>query len=205
MAGIAAGFGAVFGTPVTGAIFALEVLAVGRIHYSALLPCFMASVLADIVCSAWGIHHTRYHISFDREILHSLPFIHFDLVLLVTVIGAGICFGLAAYFFSVLSHAIKSNSNRLITKKWLIPVVGGCIIIALTYALGTTEYLGLGVTNPDPQATSIVSSFVAGGADHFSWFWKLLFTAITLGMGFKGGEVTPLFLLVLRLEIPSRR
>src|ERR1700761_3362232 len=63
-AGIAAGFGAVFGTPITGAIFALEVLALGRIRHDALLPCFIASVLADVVCSAWGIHHTVYHIDF---------------------------------------------------------------------------------------------------------------------------------------------
>lgn len=195
MCGIAAGFGAVFGTPVTGAVFALEVLAVGRINHTALLPCFMASVLADITCSCYGIHHTAYHITFKDIVTNTLPFLHFDLWLLIKVIIGGICFGLAGYMYSELSHTIKNYSNRFIKIKWLIPVVGGLIIIALTFALGTRDFLGLGVTNPDPNGVSIVSSFKAGGANYFSWFWKLLFTAITLGMGFKGGEVTPLFFI----------
>jgi H+/Cl- antiporter ClcA len=97
--------------------------------------------------------------------------------------------------YSELSHTIKNYSNRFIKIKWLIPVVGGLIIIALTFILGTRDFLGLGVINPDPNGVSIVSTFKDGGANYFSWFWKLLFTAITLGMGFKGGEVTPLFFI----------
>ena len=195
MTGIAAGFGAVFGTPVTGAIFALEVLAVGRIYYNALLPCFMASVLADITCSAWNIHHTHYHISFTNVVTYTLSYIHFDFILLIKVILSGVCFGLAGYFFAELSHSIKRYSNRFVTTKWLIPFIGGCIIIALTFIVGTKDYLGLGVTNPDPNGVSIVSAFTPGGAGYFSWLWKIIFTAITLGMGFKGGEVTPLFFI----------
>ncbi|HUP12014.1 MAG TPA: chloride channel protein, partial [Niastella sp.] len=195
MCGIAAGFGAVFGTPVTGAVFALEVLAIGRLSYNALMPCFIASVLADITCTAYGIHHTAYHISVTETIHHTFSFLHFDLVLLATVILAGVCFGLAGYVFAELLHTIKNYSNRYIKIKWLIPVIGGCIIIALTVALQTRDYLGLGVTSANPNGVSIVSSFKQGGAGPLSWFWKLLFTAITLGMGFKGGEVTPLFFI----------
>lgn len=194
MAGIAAGFGAVFGTPVTGTIFALEVLVIGSVSYAALLPCFIASVLANIVCNAWNVHHTHYHIAVKETIGQTFAFIHFDFRLLLTVIVGGICFGLAGYMFATLTHQIKKYSNQFIRAKWLIPFVGGCIIIALTFILGTKDYLGLGVTNPD-GGVSIVSSFTAGGADYFSWFWKLLFTAITIGMGFKGGEVTPLFFI----------
>lgn len=195
MTGIAAGFGAVFGTPVTGAIFALEVLAVGRIKHDALMPCFIASVLADITCSAWGIHHTHYHISFSGEGQTWFSFIHFDFMLLIKVIVAGILFGLTSYFFAGISHTIKNYSNKWIKIKWLIPAIGGVIIILFTGLLGTQDYLSLGVTNPDPKAVSIVSCFHAGGATWFSWLWKLLFTAITLGTGFKGGEVTPLFFI----------
>lgn len=195
MCGIAAGFGAVFGTPVTGAVFALEVLAIGRISYNALMPCFIASVLADITCNAYGIHHTAYHISVNEAVNNTFSFPHFDLLLLAKVIMAGICFGWAGYLFAELSHTIKNFSNRFIRIKWLIPVIGGVIIIALTFALQTRDYLGLGVTNPNANGVSIVSSFKEGGAGYFSWFWKLLFTAITLGMGFKGGEVTPLFFI----------
>jgi H+/Cl- antiporter ClcA len=195
MGGIAAGFGAVFGTPVTGALFALEVLLIGRINHTALLPCLMAGILADITCSAWGIHHTHYHIGFKETGIGNIPFIHFDFVLLLKVIVAGVCFGLTSYVFAGLLHAIKNYSNRLVKTPWLVPAIGGVIIIVLTYALGTRDYLGLGVTSPDPKAVTIVSAFKAGGADWLSWWWKLLFTAITLGMGFKGGEVTPLFFI----------
>jgi H+/Cl- antiporter ClcA len=195
MCGIAGGFGAVFGTPVTGAIFALEVLAIGRLSYNALLPCFIASVLADITCTAYGIHHTTYHISITETINNTFSFLRFDLFLLAKVILAGVCFGLAGYLFAELSHTIKNYSNRFIKVKWLIPVIGGGIIIALTVALQTRDYLGLGVTSADANGVSIVSSFKEGGAGPLSWFWKILFTAITLGMGFKGGEVTPLFFI----------
>lgn len=196
MAGIAAGFGAVFGTPVTGAIFALEVLAIGRIQYDALIPCLIAAVLADAVCAAWGIHHTQYALSFTHSGYQTLPFIHADFLLLGKTIVAGAAFGLAAYLFTMLSHGIKKQANNLIpTHKWLIPLAGGYIIIALTFLSGTHDYLGLGVTSKDPNGISIVNAFKQNGVTGWSWLWKLVFTAITLGMGFKGGEVTPLFFI----------
>lgn len=195
MMGIAGGFGAVFGTPVTGAIFALEVLAIGSIRYDALLPCLIAAVFSDIVCTSWGIHHTAYHILFADNI-KSTFFLHADLWLLAKSVLAGAAFGLAAYLFANLSHGIKDLSNRYIVKyTWLIPVIGAGVVIALTYALGTEDYLGLGVTSKDPGGISIVNAFNAGGVTNLSWFWKLLFTAVTLGTGFKGGEVTPLFFI----------
>jgi H+/Cl- antiporter ClcA len=195
MTGIAAGFGAVFGTPITGAIFALEVLALGRIKHDALLPCFMASVLADITCLAWGIHHTQYHINLPAVGSTLFLNFHFDFLLLIEVIIAGVLFGLVGFLFAETSHTIKNYSNRFIKIKWLIPAIGGLLIIGFTFLLGTQDYLSLGVTNPDKNAVSILSCFHAGGATSFSWLWKLLFTAITLGTGFKGGEVTPLFFI----------
>lgn len=194
MCGIAAGFGAVFGTPVTGAIFALEVLAVGRISHHALMPCFISAVLADVTCSAYGITHTHYHITFSNVMQSSMPYLHVDAALLLTVIAAGIAFGITGFIFAELSHTIKNYSNRWIKIKWLTPFIGGLMIIALTWLLDTRDYLGLGVTNPTGGA-SIVSAFEADGVSTFSWAWKLLFTAITIGMGFKGGEVTPLFFI----------
>ena len=195
MCGMAAGFGAVFGTPVTGAIFALEVLAIGRIKYDALMPCLIASLLADIVCSAYPIHHTHYSIASAAGHTDLLPFISFDLLLLAKVLAAGVLFGLASFLFARLTHAIKNNSKKYITAPWLVPAVGGVLVIGISYLLGTFDYLGLGVTAASPDGVSIVSSFSEGGANYFSWFWKLLLTAITLGMGFKGGEVTPLFFI----------
>jgi len=196
LTGIAAGFGAVFGTPLTGAIFALEVLAIGRIQYNALIPCLMASVMADTVCTAWGIHHTHYHIDILPAIPYTSIFTAGTIPLLIKVILGGVAFGLAAWLFIQLSHAIKRQANRYIpTRQWLIPVVGGSLIILLTLLLGTRDYLGLGVVSKDPAGISITNAFHAGGVNGWSWWWKLLLTAITLGTGFKGGEVTPLFFI----------
>jgi H+/Cl- antiporter ClcA len=195
MCGMSAGFGAVFGTPVAGAIFALEVLAIGRIKYDALIPCLIASIIADITCTSCGIHHTRYSITFIDNAPAYFPHITFDIGLLFKVVMAGVLFGLAGFLFAELSHLIKSKSNQYITKKWLIPVVGSVLIIGISYLLGTFDYLGLGVTNPDSNGISIVNAFKEGSTGYFSWFWKLLLTAITLSFGFKGGEVTPLFFI----------
>lgn len=193
-AGMAAGFGAVFGTPVTGAVFAIEVLAIGVVRYKALMPCLIAAVLADITCASFGIHHTAYHIA-DFEPAQTFSFIHMDLLLLAKVIVSGVAFGLAGYLFSVLIHGIKKYTNAYIKQAWLIPIVGGLIVIALCWVLGTRDYIGLGVNGQYPDSVSIVNAFHAGGATPLSWWWKILFTSITLAMGFKGGEVTPLFFI----------
>lgn len=197
MTGIAAGFGAVFGTPLTGAVFALEVLAIGVMRYDALIPCLIAAVFADIVCSAWNIHHTHYAIHYIGEPLTAaIPFIHLDLWLLGKVIVAGVAFGLSSALFSKLMHSIKHHANAYIKIPWLIPVVGGVVIILLSYLAGTTDYLGLGVSSKSPDGISILAAFDANShVNDWSWLWKLVFTAITLGMGFKGGEVTPLFFI----------
>ncbi len=194
MCGMSAGFGAVFGTPVAGAIFALEVLAIGTIKYDALVPCLIAGVLADITCAAYGIHHTHYTISYHSDGKYWLPFLPVDILLLGKVIIAGAFFGVVGYLFAQTSHAIKYAANKYLSVKWLIPVCGGVAVIAISYALGTFDYLGLGVTNPH-NGVSIVSAFTANGANTWSWLWKLLLTAITLCAGFKGGEVTPLFFI----------
>jgi len=194
LSGMAAGFGAVFGTPVAGAIFALEVLAIGRLRYDALLPCLMAAVLADKVCLACGILHTQYSIQFEGPAEPFVSWIPFDALLLANVIAAGIAFGLASLMFAELTHFIKSKSSRLIPRPWLVPVVGALLVIAISYCIGSFDYLGLGVTSPE-GGVSIVSAFRPDGAQTMSWFFKLLLTAVTLGMGFKGGEVTPLFFI----------
>jgi H+/Cl- antiporter ClcA len=187
MAGIAAGFGAVFGTPLTGAVFAMEVLAVGRMTYDALIPCLMAAIIGDQACVAWGIHHTHYAIATAAPGLLT-PFTF-------KVLLASVAFGLASVLFAELVHSIGAIFKRFISHPWLRPMLGGALIIALTWLLGSGDYLGLGVSSPDPRAVTIVSSFSANGATPWSWWWKLLFTVVALGSGFKGGEVTPLFFI----------
>ncbi|MFY7912117.1 MAG: voltage-gated chloride channel family protein [Emticicia sp.] len=195
MSGIAAGFGAVFGTPIAGAIFAMEVLTVGRIKYEALLPCVYASILADLVCSACGISHTHYHINYqDAHTLIGSVSLNLNLSLLLKAFAAGIAFGLAALLFIRLSELIKSTASKYIKQSLLIPVVGGGLVLLISCMLNTDDYLGLGVNTQNGIGISIVSAF-GSKVDTFSWLLKLLLTAITLSMGFKGGEVTPLFFI----------
>ena len=101
MAGVAAGFGAVFGTPLAGAVFALEVLMIGSLKYEALLPCFIAAVVADWTCQAWNIHHTAYHITFACA-----PGLNLNWLLLGKVAIAAAAFGLTSTLFSELSHRL---------------------------------------------------------------------------------------------------
>lgn len=196
MTGIAAGFGAVFGTPIAGAIFALEVLAIGRIKYDALLPCFFAAILANFVCTMYGINHTHYQINFHEQ-TSSIGFLSlkFDYKILFWVTLSAVLFGLISNIFSELSHSIKSIAHKYVKWKYAIPAIGGFLIIVLTFMLGSTDYLGLGVTTQSGMGNSLVNAFRPGGVDNFSWFWKIVFTVITLSTGFKGGEVTPLFFI----------
>jgi len=196
MTGIAAGFGAVFGTPIAGAIFALEVLAIGRIKYDALLPCFLAAALANVVCTMYGIQHTHYQINFHDQATNIGIFnFNFNYKILFWVALSAVAFGLVSNFFSVLSHGIKDFAQKQVKWKYAVPAIGGVLIIALTFILGTTDYLGLGVNTQSGIGNSIVNAFKPGGVDDFSWFWKIVFTVITLSTGFKGGEVTPLFFI----------
>lgn len=194
IAGVASGFGAVFGTPLTGAIFAIEVLTIGRIQYDALLPALIASVIGDFTVAAWGVHHTAYHIDVLPDTPYLLSsYLPFNWLLVAKVIIASAAFGLASTLFSLMVHEIKAVFLNLFNRKWLIPVTGGLIIIALTYAIGKPDYLSLGIDAEYKGAITIPSAFHAGGANTWSWLWKTIYTTITLGTGFKGGEVTPLF------------
>lgn len=192
MCGIAAGFGAVFGTPLTGAIFAMEVLVIGRVQYEALIPVLVASLVGDATCSAWGIHHTVYHLDVPHaDGSHAL----FNAVLLGKVALSGIAFGLGGRLFAELTHRLQRGFARVVPCAPLRPALGAVLVIAMLFALGSRDYLGLGVNAPPGGQVSIVDSFEEGGATPLSWLWKTLFTSVTLASGFKGGEVTPLFFI----------
>lgn len=193
-AGVAAGFGAVFGTPLSGAIFSMEVLIIGRIQYDAIIPALFASIIGDFTVSGWQIKHLHYHIDTLQPNSYFIKdFLHFDVLLLAKVITAAIVFGITSYLFAFLIHEIKNSCQQLFKSKWLIPVFGGFMIIAITLILGKSDYLGLGIDPEHAGSITISSSFHAGGADAWSFLWKTLYTTLTLGTGFKGGEVTPIF------------
>lgn len=194
IAGIAAGFGAVFGTPVAGAIFALEVVSIGKIDYLALVPALITSLLADWICHSWGIHHTAYNVLFAGYSIHGEPPFHTDILLLGKVALAGVIFGLTALLFSETTHHMSAFFKKIFPQPIGRPLIGGTLTILLVFALNTRDYLGLGIIAQDTDGASILNFF---GPHYypFSALLKILFTSLALSTGFKGGEVTPLFFI----------
>ncbi|BDD06611.1 voltage-gated chloride channel family protein [Aureibacter tunicatorum] len=178
ISGMAAGFGSVFGTPFAGAVFGLEVYYMGSIRYKALIPAIMSSMLANYVTHFIGPEHTHYHI----DIFPDMSLKTFFLISLLGIIA-----GLTARLFAKSTHWWSKLFRKHIKYSPLRPFAGGVIIIILTLLLGTRTFLGLGVP-------TIVDSFSLQ-LNSYDFLLKLLFTAITLGAGFKGGEVTPLFFI----------
>ena len=195
MGGIAAGFAAVFGTPLAGTVFAIEVLAVGHMRSRALLPCLAAAVIGDWTCQAWGIGHTHYHLMFMNDVVAPSLRFHLEPLMLAKVLIAAVAFGLGSAMFSELSHDAGALFKRAIPSPLLRPAVGALMVIGLTYTLGTRDYLGLGVWSQDKGAVTIASLFGSDSYHPWAWWWKMAFTVITLSAGFKGGEVTPLFFI----------
>lgn len=175
---IAAGFGSVFGTPLAGAVFGLEVFLIGRIRYNAIFPAFASAILADWATNLWNVKHTHYHIDFIPK-LEFLPILYSIL--------AGIAFGVCAAAFSKIIHWAGSVFKSKIKYPPLRPVAGGVIIALTVFAMGTTRYIGLGVP-------VIVESFEKQ-LPLYDFALKMIFTIVTLSAGFKGGEVTPLFFI----------
>lgn len=180
IAALAGGFGSVFGVPLAGCVFALEVQSIGRMRYDALVAALSASVVGDIVVRALGVHHTP---------TPQIAKVDLSVPLVARVVVAGLVCGLVALMFSELVHGIKRAFAT--TVRWAPerPLIGGVMIIALTYAVGNRDYLGLSIP-------LITKSLVGGaGVVLFAFALKLLFTCVTLGSGFQGGEVTPLFVI----------
>jgi H+/Cl- antiporter ClcA/PII-like signaling protein len=179
MAGISAGFGSVFGTPLAGAIFGLEVLAIGKLSYDAITPCILSAFVGDLVTHAWGIHHTVYHVVDVPKM--SISGVIYSMI-------AGVAFGIIGMTFAKLTHLVSHTARRFIASPTLRPVAGGLIVTVAVFAIGTSrtlKYIGLGI--PTISAAFIVK------LPFYDFAAKTLFTAVTLGTGFKGGEVTPLF------------
>jgi len=176
MAGISAGFSSVFGTPLAGAIFGLEVLAIGRLRSDAILPCMVAAIVADQVGLLWGVHHTHY-------LVPSVPAI--SAWLLAAMLIAGALFGLTGKVFANATHALSAWMKQRVRYAPLRPFLGGAVVASAAWFLGADRYMGLGIP-------TIVEAFQQPLAP-YDFAGKMAFTIASLGTGFKGGEVTPLF------------
>lgn len=179
LAGISGGFGGVFGTPIAGFVFGMEVSSVGKLRYDALMPCLVAAVVGDWTSHTLGAGHSIYP---------TLAHVELDALLLIKVALAGVAFGLTSEFFVRGVDLVKAWQRRFVAYAPLRPVVGGLVVIALTLLLQTQDYLGLSLP--------LIQQSVRGEDVLWAAFaLKLLFTVVTLGSGFMGGEVTPLFVI----------
>ena len=178
-AGMAGGFGSVFGTPIAGLVFALESITVGRLRYTALVPALVAALVGDLTTTAWGVGHTHYP--------HPAP-----LPLSPLLLGKWVLFAVAVAVttgvFVALTHHLKATYLKLGLRLPARMAVGGALVVGLWQLVGTDDYLGLGVP-------TIVRAFEDPGLAGGAFALKLLFTAVTLSAGFLGGEVTPLFFI----------
>lgn len=180
MSGISAGFGAAFGTPVTGAVFGMEMTALGKLKFEALVPCFVASFTGHyITTAAWGVKHEEF-------LIHALPelsFITFVKILLVSVM-----FSLLSVAYCQLRHGIETFTERIFNKNHMKRAfVGGIIIVCLFLMAGSQDYNGRGLNMLEQAFKEEVPPF--------AFLAKLIFTAVTLGTGFVGGEAIPLFFM----------
>jgi H+/Cl- antiporter ClcA len=175
--GISAGFASVFGTPLAGALFALEVLYFSKVSFKSITLSFLAAYIAYFTVEIWEVKHTYYAIPIVPDLA---------LNLLLWVIPISVLFGLSAMLFSRSTHYWGTLFSK-IKYPPLRPFLGGILFAVAIYFIGSTKYLGLGVP-------IIVESF-SKPSEYYDFLAKIIFTGFILGAGFKGGEVTPLFFI----------
>lgn len=175
---IAAGFGSVFGTPLAGALFSLEIFTKGRLRYPAFFPIVASSFIANWVTKVYHVSHTHY--SIHQNLAWNWSGIAWSLL-------AGICFGLCALLFTQTMHWVTGLFNRFISYPALRPAVGGFLLLMLALSFDSKDYLGLGIP--------VIQSSFETSLSLSVFFLKIVFTVLTLSSGFKGGEVTPLFFI----------
>lgn len=175
MCGMSGLFSSLFCTPVTAAFFALEVISVGVAYYSALVPCFTSAVISYFVSISFGVTPFRFDIS---KVVPTLDFIS-----LARVVGLAAACAVISIVFCVAMRQTQKWSKKLIKNEYLRIITGGLILIALTLAVGCKDYNGTGA--------QIIIDAVGGNAKPEAFALKIIFTAVTIGCGFKGGEIVP--------------
>ena len=175
-AGISAGFGSIFGTPLAGAFFGLEMCYVGKLGYEAILPCFLASFVADGTARLLGAAH-------EAHVIQSIP--PADVKILAVVLMSAVLFGAAGRFFSVLIHRLKSFYGNMFRNEILRAAVSASVVLLVMFVFQAFQYEGL--------STWMITAGFEGRTSVFDPVMKWLLTCLTLGAGFQGGEVTPLF------------
>ncbi|MGN0983931.1 MAG: chloride channel protein, partial [Gemmiger sp.] len=177
MCGMAAAFSAVFGTPLAATVFTMEIVDVGTMYYAALVPCLLAALVGVWIAGFLGVAPESFALA---QTVAATPLAIVQVVVLAALAG------LLSIAFCELMHAAPRLYARVFPNVYLRVAAGGCLIAALTLLLGTTDYNGAG-------AAVLHAAVVEGHALPWAFLCKMLFTALTLGCGYKGGEIVPIF------------
>ncbi len=178
LCGMSAVFSALFGTPLTAALFALEVISVGVVYYSGIIPCLTASLVAFQVAKLFKVPPVRFSLAASPEV----GFSSFWRVVLLSAV----C-GILSIAFCLLMHFSHKGAAKLFKNSFLRAFVGGAGVVLLTVIFGH-DYNGAGMN-------IIENAVVKGSAEPFAFLLKMAFTAVTIGFGFKGGEIVPTFFI----------
>lgn len=178
MCGMSAAFSALFGTPMAAAIFSMEVVSVGIMHYSALLPCVIASLTAHELASYFGLSATTY-------IIKEMPAFHITPAIFVSILAV-LC-ALVSILFCICLHQAEKIYKSVFKNPFLRIFAGGSIIVLLTVLVGSQTYNGTGV--------EVIKNCFDGTIPSTAFLLKIIFTALTLGAGYKGGEIVPSFFI----------
>ncbi len=178
MAGLSGGFASVFGTPLAGTVFGLEVLAIGRLRYEALFPCLVASIVGHWIAALLGVQHTMYKIPLSPNVTP---------VGLCWAVVAGILFGIVGMLFAKAAHGVDAAFKKNVSYPPLRPFIGGIVVALLVFLTQSTRYIGLGLP--------VIHGAFDERLPPWDFAGKFFTTVLTLGSGFKGGEVTPLFFI----------
>jgi H+/Cl- antiporter ClcA len=176
MCGMSAAFSALFGTPMAAAIFSMEVVSVGIMHYSALVPCVVASLIAHGIATHFGA-------SAEVFFIEEIPAFGIETSVKITVLA--ILCALVSILFCVALHGSEHLYKKYLKNPFIRIFVGGCLIIILTLLVGNQDYNGTGI--------NVIEKCFDGSVRSEAFLMKIIFTAITLGAGFKGGEIVPSF------------
>lgn len=175
MCGMAGGFSALFGTPLAAAVFAMEVESIGVMYYAALVPCVLSALIANVISGVFGVASTAFTLSVVPDL---------SPLTLLQAIALGVIFGVLANLFCKAMH-IGGDLYQKIANPYIRILLGGILVILLSLAVGTDDYNGAGM--------QVISGALNGSAVPWAFALKIVFTVLTLGAGFKGGEIVPCF------------
>lgn len=176
MCGMSAAFAALFGTPIAAAVFAMEIVSVGVMYYAAIVPCVLSAIIGVGLAETLSVAPTAFHI---------LGMPQTSALLLLQVIAMGVLGAMVSMLFCRAMHLAPALYDKFLPNHLVRAAVGGALVVVLTLIIGSRDYNGAG--------TQLIAAALAGNAEPEAFLLKILLTALTLGAGFKGGEIVPAF------------